>query len=265
MSSSCWSRPWFLLLCVGWLMPGLASAQPAPSPDTHEAEHRAGSDDPGLAPPPGDPAPPSEVSWFYVRAGRKAGPVSTEALRRLVASGQVASTTKVWRVGMVDWQPLRTQSEFAGLTPPPVPHEPAPAAPAPAQPLVNTQDERIRSRGLIISGSIIFGVTWGAAMFTAILLADDKHDDETMYREVLWIPVAGPLAGYLRTDWESTRGVVLSTMWTLGQAAGLTLLIVGAVGKKNPDYRPTSFLSPDGWQIMPLAGSINGLGLGRSW
>jgi len=45
------------------------------------------------------------MEWYYVEAGRQAGPVSQEQLNDLVASGKVQPSTLVWRPGMQNWVP----------------------------------------------------------------------------------------------------------------------------------------------------------------
>src|SRR3954470_17598858 len=44
------------------------------------------------------------MSWFYVYAGKQAGPVEDEQLASLVQAGHVQRDTLVWREGMADWQ-----------------------------------------------------------------------------------------------------------------------------------------------------------------
>jgi hypothetical protein len=53
--------------------------------------------------------------WYYLCAGKQAGPVSTDDLRRLVGAGQLGDADEVWRVGTPDWRPVRQVPEFADL------------------------------------------------------------------------------------------------------------------------------------------------------
>lgn len=64
--------------------------------------------------------------WFYAQSGQQKGPISGEALRQLIASGQLRPTDLVWREGMANWTALQAVPELA--PPPPAP----PAAPAQA-------------------------------------------------------------------------------------------------------------------------------------
>lgn len=54
-----------------------------------------------------------DASWWYM-AERKLGPVGTERLLQLLATGQVAFDTLVWRSGQTSvsaWLPLRLAFE----------------------------------------------------------------------------------------------------------------------------------------------------------
>src|SRR5436305_5694954 len=57
------------------------------------------------------------MEWYYVEAGKQAGPVSEADLDQLVASGRVGSETLVWREGMANWLPLRQARPGAAATP----------------------------------------------------------------------------------------------------------------------------------------------------
>src|SRR5262245_14549588 len=42
--------------------------------------------------------------WHYVKDGQAVGPIEHADLQRLVAQGEITSSTLVWREGMSDWQ-----------------------------------------------------------------------------------------------------------------------------------------------------------------
>lgn len=46
------------------------------------------------------------ATWFYLQEGQQKGPATEAEVRRLIASGDIASTTPVWREGMPAWTPL---------------------------------------------------------------------------------------------------------------------------------------------------------------
>ncbi len=45
------------------------------------------------------------MNWYYVEAGKQAGPVTDEQLQQLIRNGTVRADTLVWREGMANWQP----------------------------------------------------------------------------------------------------------------------------------------------------------------
>ena len=57
--------------------------------------------------------------WFYEKDGEKLGPVSTDRLKDLAASGQLEPRNLVWKAGMEAWHPaVRLRGLFQGGTPP---------------------------------------------------------------------------------------------------------------------------------------------------
>src|SRR3954452_10134980 len=46
------------------------------------------------------------MEWYYVEAGKQAGPVTEADLDKLVSSGRIRADTLVWREGMPNWQPV---------------------------------------------------------------------------------------------------------------------------------------------------------------
>jgi hypothetical protein len=71
--------------------------------------------------------------WFYVREGRRQGPVDTEKLVDLVLAGEVDEEALVWHAGLPEWLKAREVDEIRRELPPPVP--PAPPPPLSATPL----------------------------------------------------------------------------------------------------------------------------------
>lgn len=61
--------------------------------------------------------------WHFVRNGEQHGPVTEDALRAMLASGQVGPTDLVWKDGMEQWQEARSVS---GLVPASLPGVPDP-------------------------------------------------------------------------------------------------------------------------------------------
>jgi hypothetical protein len=67
--------------------------------------------------------------WFYVREGRRLGPVDTDRLVDLVLSGEVSEEALVWHSGLTEWLRAREIEEIRHELPPPVPAAPPPPAP----------------------------------------------------------------------------------------------------------------------------------------
>ncbi len=87
---------------------------------------------PAMAPPPppgaGAPPPPPAAGgprWSLAIDGKTYGPYTDDAVRSMIASGQVAPSTSAWRPGSSGWAPIQSYSEFEatnpGLAPPPPP------------------------------------------------------------------------------------------------------------------------------------------------
>jgi len=57
------------------------------------------------------------AQWFYGRSGQQNGPVPTEQLRQLVASGQVQPTDLIWKEGMASWVPATELEQLAAAEP----------------------------------------------------------------------------------------------------------------------------------------------------
>jgi hypothetical protein len=47
------------------------------------------------------------MKWYYVDAGKQAGPVDDAGLMALAVTGKITHDTLVWREGMANWQPFR--------------------------------------------------------------------------------------------------------------------------------------------------------------
>jgi GYF domain 2 len=69
--------------------------------------------------------------WFYVREGRRHGPVEMKDLVDLVLRGEVPEDGLVWNSGLPEWVPVREVEEIRRELPPPLPSPPAPPPPKP--------------------------------------------------------------------------------------------------------------------------------------
>lgn len=79
---------------------------------------------PGMAAPPPPPAP-AGPRWSLAVDGKTYGPYTDEALRQMIAGGQVAPSTLAWHPGAAAWAPIQTYPGFEatnpGVAPPPPP------------------------------------------------------------------------------------------------------------------------------------------------
>jgi membrane protease subunit (stomatin/prohibitin family) len=67
---------------------------------------------------------PQLVSFHVVINNAQAGPFDLNQIQQLLTSGQITSESFVWKPGMANWQPLKTQPELAQIIsniPPPPP------------------------------------------------------------------------------------------------------------------------------------------------
>jgi hypothetical protein len=55
----------------------------------------------------------ADDNWYYAQNNQQLGPVTLEALRGMVASGQVGAADLVWTQGMSQWLPARSVPEVA--------------------------------------------------------------------------------------------------------------------------------------------------------
>ncbi len=89
----------------------------------------------GPPPAPGAPPPPAGLGfvaprWSVTIDGKTYGPYTDDALKGMVAAGQVAPGTLAWKPGAAGWAPLSTFAEFAGSSAPAPPTPPPPPPPA---------------------------------------------------------------------------------------------------------------------------------------
>jgi len=75
--------------------------------------------------PPPPPAAP-QPQFYVALGGQRLGPFPVEVLQQMIPAGTFASSTQVWRTGMVNWLPAGSVQELAGLFAPSVPLESMP-------------------------------------------------------------------------------------------------------------------------------------------
>jgi len=72
--------------------------------------------------------------WYYAHQGQQSGPVSTEQLKQLAASGQIQPSDLVWKQGMAAWAAASTVEGVLSASGSPAPPPPGAAPGAPGFP-----------------------------------------------------------------------------------------------------------------------------------
>lgn len=113
------------------------------------------------------------------------------------------------------------------------------------------QQTRAR-RGLIVAGTIVFGVTY---LYTANLASESPNFGGTD-ESLLWIPVVGPLLQMTQTG--STLGNGALILDALAQASGVAMFIAGLI------YPRTILVRNDlaSMTVVPMKIGMEGSGLG---
>ena len=60
------------------------------------------------------------AEWYFSNNGEQLGPVPADQMQDLVLSGEISSTTLVWREGMTQWEPAENASIHERPVPPPL-------------------------------------------------------------------------------------------------------------------------------------------------
>jgi hypothetical protein len=96
--------------------------------------------------------------------------------------------------------------------------------------------------GPLITGAVVFGVSYGLAVFFGygyLLTNIDGPEDGGAQAWLLFIPLAGPLLAASNQESSDIPDLGWATYvgWSLAQVAGTALLIYGAVGHDVPRTR----------------------------
>ena len=100
-------------------------------------------------------------------------------------------------------------------------------------------------RGFLVGGIVTFSVGWGLALFISSLANDDSNsscayftsscDRESRDVSLPLIPVAGPVLAESSASGAAGNWTFAVT-WSLAQAAGVVMTIVGIMGHDVPEY-----------------------------
>jgi hypothetical protein len=104
----------------------------------------------------------------------------------------------------------------------------------PAQtPHLYSSSGRVRSKGKIITGAALFGVSYGISVFAAASIQSDGNSSDSRQAGYFYIPVLGPIIADIAepaTGDAATPVALLCVGWSIAQGMGLALLITGLVG-----------------------------------
>lgn len=109
------------------------------------------------------------MEWYYVEAGRQAGPVSEEQLNDLVAIGKVQASTLVWRPGLENWQPHQQARPTQSPNGPAVAVAPAPGLTT--QQVVCSECKNVVSRDQALQ----YGAAWVCALCKPVFIQKVKE------------------------------------------------------------------------------------------
>jgi uncharacterized membrane protein len=106
------------------------------------------------------------MNWHYMKNGAQTGPVGTDELKALLASGAIRPDTLVWREGLAGWGPISAQPEFAGIAAPVTP-PPAPGAAASVPPGLFTPTAADVEKNKVFGVLAYIGILWLVPLLAA--------------------------------------------------------------------------------------------------
>ncbi len=239
---------------------GLATVLAAQRAGAQEAEP------PAPQPPVAAPAPATTLQYM-MRDGSYIIGMPTAEDETTITIETAVGTVRVYKANIAAVQPAGQPAAPAPApyapapAPPPMP---APVAPAPPQyaapgypyygyPVAPPVAEPARPRrGLIIGGSILFGVTWGLTAFASLIGSSLCEGLCTNDPIVGAVPVLGPLLLLGQIGGDSGTVLVLDA---LAQGAGLAMLIVGIATSRGSRPQPQRFA------VAPMLTTTGGGGL----
>lgn len=181
------------------------------------------------------------AAWYFVKEGRREGPVSAEFIVSEMRRGRIGAQSLVWTEGFEAWRVVEEVpelQELAATLPPPLPPEeapePTPSVPHPTlEPTRELGFENISQRlaALLIDSALLFVPAMVLLyMLTAIIYASsDTFDitapDDRRQLELLFQLCAMPglwlyNAGFESSSWQATPGKYLMKLKVVGVDGG---------------------------------------------
>lgn len=119
-----------------------------------------------------------------------------------------------------------------------------------------------RRSGLVAAGAIVFGLSWGGAVFLSAAMISSRCCQRDMEVEFL-VPIVGPAVASPPPD----RGVMI--LWSAAQLSGAVMLYFGMKGEDVPVAHHASAAAPPrspAFQLLPmLAPGAGGMALAARW
>lgn len=185
------------------------------------------------------------AAWYFVKEGRREGPVSAEFIVSEMRYGRIAADNLVWTDGFEAWRSLEEVTELQELVatlPPSAPRDEAPGAAVKAStpetasvPRAGFENITQRAAALLIDGAVLFIPAMILLyLLTAIVYASSETFDITVpdnrrQLELLFQLCAMPglwlyNAGFESSKWQGTPGKYLMKLKVVGVDGGrLTL------------------------------------------
>lgn len=176
-----------------------------------------------------------------MKNGAQTGPVSTDELRNLIATGAVPSNTLVWRDGLAGWVAANTQPEFAAAVPPPAATSVGTTASAtnvtPGEYVPDAADvEKNKVFGIVSYISILWLVALLAARESKFAM---YHCNQGIVLTLTWVAVWIVRAVLAMVLWHIPGGWMLSSLISLVcWVAIIALAIIGIMNAANGRCKP---------------------------
>lgn len=159
------------------------------------------------------------TKWYFVRDGRREGPVSAEFIADELRRGRLTEDDRVWMEDFEAWRPiseLPELHELAAQTPPPLPSEMAEAAAAAlaerlAPPPVQYASFPARVFALLIDSAILMvpGLITLFIVAAVVYATNEKFDiqnkDDAEYLQAIFNLCAIPVLWLYYAGFESSR------------------------------------------------------------
>lgn len=101
---------------------------------------------------------------------------------------------------------------------------------------LNTDENTVRvpHKGMIITGSCLFGTSYVLALITTIGSGASNFESDKKVAKVMWIPFAGPIISDAVDGIDDIALITVGNyLWSFAEIAGALLITGGIIGKKQ--------------------------------